>query len=100
MINEREVTILETENFGKLAYVEVGATCVGKIQQTHRENTFHRGDEKGMFLFGGSTVIVIGEPGKWVIDDRILKHTENGIEAYLKMGQSIGRATANETLVP
>lgn len=92
MINEREVTILETERFGKLAYVEVGATCVGKIKQTHQGETFHRGDEKGMFLFGGSTVIVLGEPGKWVVDERILNHTHEGIEAYLKMGQPLGRS--------
>jgi len=92
MINEREVTILETERFGKLAYVEVGATCVGKIQQTHHEERFERGDEKGMFLFGGSTVIVLGEPGKWAVDERILDHTREGIEAYLKMGQALGRA--------
>ena len=92
MINEREVTILETERFGRLAYVEVGATCVGKIKQTHQGETFHRGDEKGMFLFGGSTVIVLGEPGKWVVDERILNHTNEGIEAYLKMGQPLGRS--------
>jgi phosphatidylserine decarboxylase len=92
MINEREVTILETERFGKLAYVEVGATCVGKIKQTHHEETFERGDEKGMFLFGGSTVIVIGEPGRWAIDEQILEHSRDGVEAYLKMGQSLGRA--------
>ena len=92
MINERQVTILETERFGKLAYVEVGATCVGKIQQTHHEETFNRGDEKGMFLFGGSTVIVLGEPGKWSVDQRILDHTHEGVEAYLKMGQPLGRA--------
>ncbi len=44
MINEREVTILETAHFGKLAYVEVGATCVGKIQQTHEGESFERGE--------------------------------------------------------
>ena len=96
MMNEREVTILDTEHFGKLAYVEVGATCVGKIQQTHRASSFSRGDEKGMFLFGGSTVIVLGEPGKWTVDPRILEHTENGIEAYLKMGEALGCSTATE----
>ena len=90
MINEREVTILETEHFGKLAYVEVGATCVGKIQQTHQGSTFERGDEKGMFLFGGSTVIVLGEPGRWAIDQRILDYTNEGVETYIKMGQTLG----------
>lgn len=91
MVNEREVTILETEHFGKLAYIEVGATCVGKIQQTHTAESFSRGDEKGMFLFGGSTVIVIGEKGRWNVDPRILANTNDGIETYLKMGRALGK---------
>lgn len=91
MINEREVTILDTEHFGKLAYIEVGATCVGKIKQTYKGKRFARGDEKGMFLFGGSTVIVIGERGRWNIDPAILDNTAKGIETYLKMGRALGR---------
>ena len=48
--NERRVSILETESFGKLAYIEVGATCVGKIVQSFSEdNPFKKGDEKGYF---------------------------------------------------
>ncbi len=90
MINERQVTILETKHFGKLAYVEVGATCVGKIEQTYSGNQFRRGDEKGMFLFGGSTVIVIGEAGRWEIASNILENTAQGIESYIKMGRPIG----------
>lgn len=92
MLNEREVTILDTEHFGKLAYVEVGATCVGKIKQTHEDDTFQRGDEKGMFLFGGSTVIVIGEAGKWDIDQQLLDNTKSGVETYIKMGRAIGNS--------
>jgi phosphatidylserine decarboxylase len=92
MINERQVSILETEHFGKLAYVEVGATCVGRIVQTHEGMRFSRGDEKGMFLFGGSTVIVIGECGRWQPDGRMLEHTRAGRETYLKMGARLGRA--------
>ena len=90
MLNERQVTILETESFGKLAYVEVGATCVGKIKQTHTGKTFSRGDEKGMFLFGGSTVIVIGEKGCWRIYDDIIENTNQQVETYIKMGKAIG----------
>lgn len=93
MINEREVTILETERFGRLAYVEVGATCVGRIVQTHEGRTFKRGDEKGMFLFGGSTVIVIGQPGRWRVDSEIAARTRQGIETYLKLGAGIGSRT-------
>ena len=93
MINEREVTILDTKHFGKLAFVEVGATCVGKIVQTHEGKAFARGEEKGMFLFGGSTVIVIGEKGRWGINPDILKNTAQGIESYLKMGCAMGASS-------
>ncbi|MBL4684727.1 MAG: phosphatidylserine decarboxylase [Nannocystaceae bacterium] len=100
MLNEREVTILETEHFGKLAFIEVGATCVGKIKQTYTDKRFSRGDEKGMFLFGGSTVIVIGEKGRWKIDPAILDNTAKHIETYLKMGRALGEErTATEPTV-
>ena len=87
MINEREVTILETEHFGKLAYVEVGATCVGKIKQTHTEETFERGDEKGMFLFGGSTVIVLGEPGSGLLMSAFWAIRKRGPRLISKWGR-------------
>jgi phosphatidylserine decarboxylase len=90
--NERHVTILETKNFGKLAFIEVGAICVGKIIQTKpltKGQSFKRGDEKGYFLFGGSTVIVIGEKGRWIPSDDILKNTQNGIETYLHLGMTV-----------
>ena len=87
--NERQVTILETENFGKLAYIEVGAICVGKIVQSGPLDKFNKGDEKGYFLFGGSTVIVVGEKGKWKPSDDILKNTKEGRETYIHLGDSV-----------
>lgn len=92
MANERRVSILETENFGKIAYVEVGAVCVGKIVQSHpEEKPFKRGDEKGYFLFGGSTVILMGQKGKWRPSDDILKNTKLGRETYIHLGDEIGQ---------
>lgn len=93
--NERRVSILETDNFGKLAYIEVGATCVGKIIQSFdEEKSFERGDEKGYFLFGGSTVIVYGEPGKWTPSADILENTAQGIETYIHLGDGVGEISA------
>ena len=92
--NERHVTIIETKNFGKLAYIEVGATCVGKIVQTKPlviGDSFKRGQEKGYFLFGGSTVIVIGEMGKWIPSEDILEFTKKGIETYIRLGMSVAK---------
>lgn len=88
--NERHVSILQTENFGKLAYIEVGAVCVGKIVQTHRWNKpFLRGEEKGYFLFGGSTVVLLGEKGAWKPSADILEKTSQGVETYLRLGEEV-----------
>lgn len=90
--NERHVSILETTNFGKLAYIEVGAICVGKIVQSQPLTVgrkFHRGEEKGYFLFGGSTVIVIGEKGKWKPSQDIVDNTKNHLETYIHLGMTV-----------
>lgn len=91
LTNKREVSILNTKNFGLMAFIEVGATCVGKIVQTHSKRSFLRGEEKGYFLFGGSTVILLGERGAWKPEDEILDYTSRGIEVYSKLGFSIAR---------
>lgn len=92
--NERQVSILETRNFGRLAYIEIGALCVGLIVQTHQSRSFHRGEEKGYFLFGASTVVVLGEAGAWKPEDQILGHTGNGMETLVKLGQPVGVRSA------
>lgn len=90
--NERQVSILETQNFGRLAYIEVGALCVGKIVQTHSPLLgFKRGDEKGYFLFGGSTVVLVGEKGKWKPEPDLLERSEAGIESRVRLGETIAR---------
>lgn len=91
-INERQVTLLQTEAFGRLAYVEVGALCVGKIVQTHKGKHFRRGEEKGYFLFGGSTVILFGEPGKWKPSQDILRNTGNRLETLVELGTQVAEA--------
>lgn len=91
--NERQVTLLKTDHFGLLAYVEVGALCVGRIVQTHPfERPFARGEEKGYFLFGGSTVIVYGEPGAWKPEADILENTLRAREVLVELGQPVARA--------
>jgi len=94
--NERQVAILQTQNFGRLAYVEVGAMCVGKIIQSSPEGQkdFRRGEEKGYFLFGGSTVIVLGEPGAWAPDQDLLEQTAQGRECLVRLGEPVARAKA------
>lgn len=89
--NERKVSLLKTKNFGRLAYVEVGAICVGKIVQTHKDKKFFRGGEKGHFLFGASTIILFGSPGQWIPDKDLLDNTARGVETFVKLGDCVAR---------
>lgn len=90
--NTREFTILKSEKFGNLLIMEVGALFVGKIVNYHQQKRVKRGQEKGKFEFGGSTIIVCTEKGKIKIDKDILRNTRLGIETAVKMGEKIGIA--------
>jgi phosphatidylserine decarboxylase len=87
--NERHIQELETDHFGRLAFVEVGALSVGRIVQVHKEERFRRGEEKSVFKFGGSAVVMIGEKGAWKPADDILAHTQEGIETFVRLGDVI-----------
>ncbi len=87
--NSREYTILNTNNFGQVIQMEVGALLVGKINN-YCKNKFIRGEEKGYFEFGGSTIILLFEKGKINIDKDIEENSIRNIETKVKMGEKIG----------
>ena len=88
--NCREYTVLHTENFGDVTQMEVGALLVGKIANLHGAGTFNRGEEKGMFLYGGSTIVVFLERGKAEIESKYFEATANGEETDVVMGMRLG----------
>ena len=90
--NCREYTVMHTDNFGDVTQVEVGAMLVGKIKNHHDETDISRGEEKGMFLYGGSTVILLIEKGRAKIDSRFFEATERGEETDVMLGERIGGA--------
>ena len=90
--NTREYTILESGNFGPMLMMEVGATMVGRIVNYHGAGPVQRGQEKGRFEFGGSTLIVCLEKGRAVMDPDLLSNTRAEIETVVKLGQKIGVA--------
>jgi phosphatidylserine decarboxylase len=96
MINEREVTVLRTENFGRVVLVDVGAICVGKIVQSKGAGeSFERGEEKGYFLFGGSTTIVFGSPGAWTWEEGLSTRSAEGIETLVRLGEKLGSSSSS-----
>lgn len=90
--NCREFTVMNTENFGKVTQMEVGAMLVGKIKNHHGRHAIKRGEEKGCFLYGGSTIILLVEKDRAVIDDAILKASAKGEETCVRLGEAIGRS--------
>ena len=88
--NSREYAVLQTKNYGKIIQMEVGALFVGRISNTATSGEFKRGDEKGMFEFGGSTVVMLFQKDKVKIDDVIYANTEQNKETIVKMGYKIG----------
>lgn len=89
--NKRAVTMIDSDIFGKVAYIEIGATNVGSIIQTYKSNSIiHKGDEKGYFSFGGSCVVILFQKGKIQLDQDLLENTLQGFETKVNMGQSLG----------
>lgn len=91
--NCREFTVIETEHFGSVLQMEVGAMLVGKIHNLHGAGSVTRGDEKGMFLYGGSTVILLLEKDKAQLDPAFFEATLRGLETPIQMGQTLATAT-------
>ncbi len=90
--NKRTVTRVDTARFGRVAYVEVGALCVGTIIQTFQPGTVLRGQEKGYFRFGGSTIVLLFEADRVVFDDDLLADSATGLEVQVQVGTRIGRS--------
>ncbi len=92
--NKRVVTFLETKHFGQALYIEVGATCVGSIQQTFTPGkSYEKGEEKGYFEFGGSCTILLFQPNRIQFDQDLIDTSAQYIETYAKMGTSLGSVT-------
>jgi phosphatidylserine decarboxylase len=84
--NSRTVSIYET-NYGKVLMTEVGAMMVGKIKN-HDIKEFKKGEEKGYFEFGGSTIVLAVKNA--VIDEEFFKNTADGYETLVLYGEKIG----------
>jgi phosphatidylserine decarboxylase len=90
--NKRTVTEIVTEKLGVVLMLEIGATCVGSIEQTYVPGRpVRKGEEKGCFHFGGSTTLLLFEPGMVKLDSDLLEATAAGTELYAKMGESLAR---------
>lgn len=91
--NKRQLTLVDSTAFGSVAMLEIGATNVGSIMQTYVPGrAVKKGEEKGLFAFGGSCVVTIFQRGKIRFDADIVAQSEQWIETYARMGDRLGLA--------
>ncbi|MDI1319472.1 MAG: phosphatidylserine decarboxylase, partial [bacterium] len=91
--NKRIVTLVDSPVFGKVAVAEIGATMVGSIFESFIPGrAVAKGDEKGLFKFGGSCVVTIFQPGRIKFDADLVQHSAAGLEVYARMGEQLGVA--------
>ena len=88
--NTREYTLIKTKDMGSILQMEVGALLVGKIKNHKEKCHCEKGEEKGYFEYGGSTIIVITEPGMVAPSEALLNNTANDLETKVLQGQVIG----------
>ncbi|MDC9031936.1 phosphatidylserine decarboxylase [Columbia Basin potato purple top phytoplasma] len=87
--NSREYNILETKNFSTIIQIEVGALLVGKINN-HPITSFQKGEEKGFFSFGGSTIILLIKKNKVIFDKIFIENSLKNIETKINIGDRLG----------
>ena len=89
--NKREISLITTNEGWRYAYIDVGATMVGGIEQTYTPGQFvDKGDEKGYFYFGGSTVVLLFPENTVRPDKELIRRSLEKMEVKVKMGERIG----------
>lgn len=89
--NTRECTFIKTNNFKDIIQIEVGALLVGKINNKVTSGVVSKGMEKGYFMYGGSTIIIVLEKDAVMLDKEIIDNSKKGYETCVKCGEKIGK---------
>lgn len=88
--NKRMITQLKTEQYGTILFIEIGTTAVGSIHQTYQPGIpYKKGDEKGYFSFGGSSLILLFEKEIIRLSSDIITYTSQKIETRCRLGEPL-----------
>ena len=89
--NHRMMSLFDSDHFGQMLIVEIGALTVGSIQQRFLPDVrVIRGERKGYFELGGSTVVMLFQKGMIDLDEDLRTNTRKDIETSVRFGDSIG----------
>ncbi|POR38412.1 Phosphatidylserine decarboxylase proenzyme 2 [Tolypocladium paradoxum] len=99
--NVRVVVPIESEVHGRVMVICVGAMMVGSTVITRNEGDHvKRAEELGYFKFGGSTILVLFEPGKMRFDDDLADNSSGALETLIRAGMSIGHSPGEPQWTP
>lgn len=88
--NTREYTVIRSKEFGDVLQMEVGALLVGKISNHKQSTVVTRGEEKGFFEYGGSTIVVLTQKGRVIPRSDLLTNSKNGYETKVLQAHPLG----------
>lgn len=88
--NERKILQIETPGYGIVYCVVIGSVYIGSIEF---ESTLpnNKGEKVGKFQYGGSTILLLFKADLITFDNMLKKNSEEGVETYMQMGNTIGR---------
>ncbi|WP_026668910.1 phosphatidylserine decarboxylase [Butyrivibrio sp. AE3006] len=88
--NSRQYSIIDSKELGRCVQMEVGAMLVGRIvNEKPIAGRVYRGEEKGHFEYGGSTIIVLVPKDKIKLREEIKVKSAKGEEFPIKMGEVV-----------
>jgi phosphatidylserine decarboxylase len=87
--NYRVATRIDSDVFGPLIIIEVGALTVGSIVQTFTSARVTRGQEKSYFRFGGSALVLLALASRVAFDDDLIRSTGEGLESKVRVGARV-----------
>lgn len=91
--NVRSIICIETEHFGTVIMIAVGAMMVGSIVlSVGEQQKILRGEEVGYFKFGGSTILLLFQSLHFKFDSDLVNNSNTCVETLIRVGQSIGHS--------
>ena len=89
--NTREYCVIDSEGFGRAVQMEVGAMLVGRIvNDCPAAGWIKRGEEKGHFEYGGSTIILLLSKDRVVLRQDLQDILDTNTEIPVVLGESLG----------
>ncbi|KAF1933322.1 uncharacterized protein M421DRAFT_97499 [Didymella exigua CBS 183.55] len=99
--NVRVICPIDSVSHGRVMVICIGAMMVGSTVITRNKGDHvKRAEELGYFKFGGSTLLLLFEPGQMRYDDDLVDNSRSALETLVRVGMSIGHSPDRPSHVP